>query len=313
MLFCINTVHSGFMGGFVAFCLFSLPGAIGMYILSIGVSKIGNTLPDPVYALLSGLSAGTVGIIALAAVRLASRAITDRLTRFLVYLGGAMGMLYTALWYYPVLMASSGFATLVWDMGWLQLLYDACSTLVQNIRSSKKETLSELEKGGHSSDWTSWKGSQKPLPPTPKNSSRNSISSEETIFHRPFPCAPPPSPELNAKSAAIAKSKSFSSMSWQLGTSIIGVFLAIFTLTIALHAATHNPSRSFSLFSSLCTWFLTSPCSIDGNANSGIHVRSCWNYYLWGRPGRGPVAKGVYNKLGISAGFPSRYLLISFY
>lgn len=47
----------------------SLPGAIGMYGLSLGVQRIGDTLPDIVYALLSGLNASTVGIIALAAVQ----------------------------------------------------------------------------------------------------------------------------------------------------------------------------------------------------------------------------------------------------
>jgi len=40
-----------------------------MYALSLGVLRINETLPDPVYALLSGLNASTVGIIALAAVQ----------------------------------------------------------------------------------------------------------------------------------------------------------------------------------------------------------------------------------------------------
>ena len=47
----------------------SLPGAIGMYGLSLGVQQIGETLPNIVYALLSGLNASTVGIIALAGVQ----------------------------------------------------------------------------------------------------------------------------------------------------------------------------------------------------------------------------------------------------
>lgn len=96
----------------------SLPGAIGMYGLSLGVSRIGETLPPPVYALLSGLNAATVGIIALAAVQLAQKAITDKLSRALVFLGGVAGMLYTALWYFPVLMAGAGLATVVWDYRW---------------------------------------------------------------------------------------------------------------------------------------------------------------------------------------------------
>lgn len=109
MLFCINYIHGGLLAGFGSFALWwyvslsleplkrltcdpfliprnSLPGATGMYVLSLGVSRIGDTLPPPVYSLLSGLNAATVGIIALAAVQLADKAITDKLTRVLVFL-----------------------------------------------------------------------------------------------------------------------------------------------------------------------------------------------------------------------------------
>jgi hypothetical protein len=94
-----------------------------MYVLSLGVSRIDNTLPPPVYALLSGLNAATVGIIALAAVQLADKAITDKLTRVLVFLGGVAGMLYTALWYFPILMLGAGLATLMWDFHWMHSLF----------------------------------------------------------------------------------------------------------------------------------------------------------------------------------------------
>lgn len=47
----------------------SLPGAIGMYGLSLGVQQMDDVLPGAVYALLSGLNASTVGVIALAAVQ----------------------------------------------------------------------------------------------------------------------------------------------------------------------------------------------------------------------------------------------------
>lgn len=90
-----------------------------MYGLSVGVSNIDETLPRPVYALLSGLNAATVGVIALAAVELAHKAITDKLSRIVVFASGAAGMLYNALWYFPVLMLASGVATLVHDYRWL--------------------------------------------------------------------------------------------------------------------------------------------------------------------------------------------------
>src|SRR2546421_12508870 len=101
----------------------SLPGAIAAYGLAVGISHISETLPTPVYALLSGLNSATVGIIALAAVQLSTKAITDKLTRILVFFGGAAGMLYNALWYFPVLMVAGGLSTVLWDYKLPQKLY----------------------------------------------------------------------------------------------------------------------------------------------------------------------------------------------
>ncbi|KAJ4301992.1 hypothetical protein N0V88_002123 [Collariella sp. IMI 366227] len=119
MLYCINLIRGGLFGALLSFLIWSLPGAIGMYGLSIGVANIGDKLPGPVYALLSGLNAATVGVIALAAVELSQKAITDNLTRVVVFLSASVGMLYTALWYFPVLMVISGLATLTFDFRWV--------------------------------------------------------------------------------------------------------------------------------------------------------------------------------------------------
>jgi len=97
---------------------YSLPGAIGMYALSLGVQRMNEILPLPVYALLSGLNASTVGIIALAAVQLAEKAIRDKLTRILVLLGACAGLCYNALWFFPVLMLIGGLTSVIWD-GWM--------------------------------------------------------------------------------------------------------------------------------------------------------------------------------------------------
>lgn len=55
--------------------------ALVMFGLATGVATIKDNLPEPVYALLSGLNASTVGIIALAAVQLAEKCIKDKLSR----------------------------------------------------------------------------------------------------------------------------------------------------------------------------------------------------------------------------------------
>lgn len=118
MVFCIAMMHAGIVAALFAFLLWSLPGAIGMYALSLGVQKMPDRLPAIVYALLSGMNASTVGIIALAAVQLAEKAIKDKVTRILVIFGACAGLCYNALWYFPVLIVIGGLVTVIWDV-WL--------------------------------------------------------------------------------------------------------------------------------------------------------------------------------------------------
>lgn len=119
MVFCIAMIHAGIGAAVLAFLLWSLPGAIGMYGLSLGVQKMPDRLPPLVYALLSGMNASTVGIIALAAVQLSEKAIQDRLTRILVIFGACAGLCYNALWFFPVLIVIGGATTVIWDI-WLK-------------------------------------------------------------------------------------------------------------------------------------------------------------------------------------------------
>ena len=62
--------------------------------IALGIRNIQSQLPDLVYALLSGLNAATVGLIALAAVQLSERQIANQMTRFLVYFTACFGLLY---------------------------------------------------------------------------------------------------------------------------------------------------------------------------------------------------------------------------
>ncbi|KAJ2916423.1 hypothetical protein MD484_g4012, partial [Candolleomyces efflorescens] len=115
MLFNVAQIRAGLIPALLVFAFWSLPVAITMYGLALGVQQIDDVLPDPVYALLSGLNAATVGLIALAAVQLARKAITDKLTRLLVVFGGGAGLCYNALWYFPVLIVIAGIVTVLWD------------------------------------------------------------------------------------------------------------------------------------------------------------------------------------------------------
>ncbi|EHK96062.1 putative chromate transport protein [Glarea lozoyensis 74030] len=141
MIFCLTLLHAGFIPALFVFLIWSLPGAIGMYALSLGVQRINEILPLPVYALLSGLNASTVGIVALAAVQLAEKAIKDKLTRILVLFGACAGLCYNALWYFPVLMLIGGLTSVIWD-GWMsQMIGKARAKL--NRRNRDPESTGE--------------------------------------------------------------------------------------------------------------------------------------------------------------------------
>ncbi|KAK9370006.1 chromate transporter-domain-containing protein [Lipomyces kononenkoae] len=120
LLFIITLLHTSLLPALVSFLYWALPGAIGMFVLALGVGQIGTTLPGPVYALLSGLNAATVGVIFVAAIQLSNKAITDKLSLALIFLGGAAGVVYTALWYFPVLMVLGGITAVIYDLRFIQ-------------------------------------------------------------------------------------------------------------------------------------------------------------------------------------------------
>lgn len=102
-----------------------------MYALSVGVGNLSRTLPEPVYALLSGLNAATVGIVAVSAVQLAEKAICDKISRILIIFGACAGLCYNTLWYFPVLMLGGGLVIAIWD-GWLYARVQKAKTTWRN-------------------------------------------------------------------------------------------------------------------------------------------------------------------------------------
>ncbi|KAL2044641.1 hypothetical protein ABVK25_012275 [Lepraria finkii] len=259
MLFCINAIHSGMLAGLLSIVMFTLPGAIGMYGLALGISRVGATLPDPVYPLLSGLNAATVGIIALAAVRLASKAITDKVTRFLVYLSGIMGMLYTAIWYYPVLLIGAGFLTLIWDLRYPHACAEFLKSLV-NRRRRPPELSDDVEKRSSTTGFpssTTYRASlelEKPLPALPPNSRNDSPRGARPQSVLPQGSIAPPTTPWSSENTMLPLKpikQDIPGMSWQVGTLIIVFFVATFATTTTIAAFVLKHDRAFSLFSSL--------------------------------------------------------------
>ncbi|KAK6514554.1 hypothetical protein TWF281_004752 [Arthrobotrys megalospora] len=235
MLFCINSIHGGFLSGFLAFCIWSLPGAIGMYVLSLGVAQIGETMPSPVYALLSGLNAATVGIIALAAVQLSEKAITDKLSRVLVFLGGAVGMLYSALWFFPVLMVVGGVTTVVWDYRWV---HDFVRRFWRPRRVEEQESQEAVAAEAstvHDSDRTS-----------NTSSTRQRRRDQDTIL--PISTLSP-APPTTTTPLDIIEQKQL--LTWRTGILVICAFFTTFIVVMVLRGTLKRPPLPYSVFANL--------------------------------------------------------------
>ncbi|KAH8645980.1 chromate transporter-domain-containing protein [Tricladium varicosporioides] len=224
MLFCINYIRGGLFAGITAFVLWCLPGAIGMFGLSLGVSKIGTTLPAPVYALLSGLNAATVGIIALAAVQLSQKAITDKLTRALVFLGGVAGILYTALWFFPVLMIAAGMVTVVWDFRWLHQLFASLPSITNTAGATGRSEGAEAIHQRRIQDERDIGIDQH----------QNEAAAAAEVVVRTVPSTI----QLNL-------------ISWKTGLYIIASFLISFIAIILIRSVLKVPPRGASLFANL--------------------------------------------------------------
>ncbi|KAL9020282.1 MAG: hypothetical protein Q9185_002463 [Variospora sp. 1 TL-2023] len=241
MLYCINAVYGGHGAGVLATAFFSIPGAIGMYGLSIGISSVGDTLPRPVYALLCGLNAATVGIIALAAVNLAGRAVTDRLTRILVFFGGALGMLYTSLWYYPVIMAGAGLTTMIWDLRWPHTILRPVLQAWERMRSSKKATATDVESGPNS--WPATSAAARPVDDQPRST---------PVPLSKFAIMPSSSNSSTSSKPPAALSSFPTLVSLRMGSLLLILFLASFITILLLRTLLPSPlPRPLALFSSL--------------------------------------------------------------
>ncbi|WYZ42341.1 hypothetical protein EsH8_VI_000040 [Colletotrichum jinshuiense] len=267
MLYCINLIQNGLLGAILAFFIWSLPGALGMYGLSVGVSNIGSSLPRAVYALLSGLNAATVGIIALAAVELSDKAITDKLTRTLVFLSAGAGMMYNAIWYFPVLMTAAGCAAVVHDYRWVHKPAARAKGVVRALLGKKRERSSVPDgDAGHGIELqvttrtSTHHGKDDESVGTSSAAAAFRPSSPEqraTGASRSEPRSSTPAPEAEAR-RSLADSeprvipKEFRlDFSWKAGTAIIATFFVTFVAVMVTRGTVQGLPVLYSLFSNL--------------------------------------------------------------
>jgi chromate transport protein ChrA len=244
----------------------SLPAALGMFGLAVGISNVGDTLPRAVYALLSGLNAATVGIIALAAVQLAQKAITDKVTRLLVFMGAAAGMLYNALWYFPLLMLIAGIIAVIHDFRWLHGPVKWVVGLPMRARGSKKdrgpevaaeqgeqvelEVTQQLERTAEPSlpsrpASTKSKTTRQRLP---VNTAADHPDSNDSDDHHSPPSSPRTIPQTHNLQT---HSSTPTPMTWKAGLALIVLFLASFIVVMVTRGTLHAPPLLYRLFSNM--------------------------------------------------------------
>ncbi|KAK3393591.1 chromate transporter-domain-containing protein [Podospora didyma] len=253
MHYCVNLIHDGFLPAVLGFLIWSLPGALGMFGLAIGVSNIGESLPRIVYALLSGLNAATVGIIALAAVQLAQKAITDKLTRLLVFLGAAAGLLYNALWYFPLLMLAAGIITVVYDFRWLHGPVRMLQFRRKKTRSVEAAEAAEGQQGENDLEMSPQGGEA--LQTTSSSKAGNDNDNNNTNTRQRLPvtnqeAATTPNAGEEAEIHTVPPERRLN-MSWKAGLSIIILFLVSFTIVMVIRGVLPNKPLLYSLFANM--------------------------------------------------------------
>ncbi|RDL31203.1 uncharacterized protein BP5553_09992 [Venustampulla echinocandica] len=241
LLYSMVLIHYGFLPAVLALLTWSLPGALGMYGLSVGVSHIGETLPRPVYALLSGLNAATVGIIALAAVQLAQKSITDKLTRILVFLGACAGLMYNALWYFPLLMFLAGIMSVIYDY---RVLHPAARCIMSLVGKKRQPSIEEedMEIPTRTSETEDADRVQAGKP----------RSSQLTVKRGdPSSLASVTEPSGETGERRIIPPARLINISWQIGTIIVVSFFVVFIAIMVLRATLPNRPLLFRLFSNM--------------------------------------------------------------
>lgn len=225
-----------------------------MYGLAIGVSNVGESLPRIAYALLSGLNAATVGIIVLAAVQLSEKAITDKMTRIVVFVTASAGMLYNALWYFPLLMALGGLTAIAFDFRWFHGPVRAALGMIPGRRTRRGNA------GARGGDGTSDEEEAE----IEMQIRRESHLAERSTGSRVDNISPPsvatpnntaiiqavPSSTVETEPRVVPQDRRLA-FAWKSGLALIIAFFISFTVVMVLRGTLSVKPRLYSLFANM--------------------------------------------------------------
>jgi chromate transport protein ChrA len=212
-----------------------------------------DRLPPIVYALLSGMNSSTVGVIALAAVQLAGKAINDRITRILVLFGACAGLCYNAIWFFPVLIVIGGAVTVIWDIWLRQQIGKLRAGYAAKRRRARNEG-GDAEESTTTQDIPLAEGLQVRRPEAVKRKVHAGSSTDRIM---PVEDSAGPSRSQEHRSAAdvtevttIADTKTHN-IPVKIGLSLIVGFLLSFIVVMVIRGTVDVRGRAFDLFSNM--------------------------------------------------------------
>jgi chromate transport protein ChrA len=212
-----------------------------MYGLSLGIHQVSEILPSAAYAFISGLNAATVGIIGLAAVQLSDKAITDKLTRVIVFMGACAGMLYSTLWYYPVLLAGAGAFTVAWDKRWMHKTFFSAKRRLWPRRQEERPNQDDVELQPPSVLQSEAVGA------VTESAEMAKVQAQSTL--EPSTTHAAASTSEHVEERRIPATHTITALSWKQGLLILAFFLAILIVVLILRSTLHDPPFPLSLYS----------------------------------------------------------------
>lgn len=214
----------------------------------MGIIQIDGKLPPLVYALITGFNAATVGIVALAAVFLSNKAISDIPTRILVLIGASAGLLYNALWYFPVLMIAGGLATISWDYRLDKILSRLKKT--SNMKERDIEANIELTESKAVSSIDSAVQREDPAESTnPSAGVSTAPSTAPSVLEASKTCDPAIKPQI--VNGTTPENIELHVFPWKIGVIIIAMFFMTLIAVVVLRSVLQNRPRSLDLFANL--------------------------------------------------------------
>ncbi|KAI1291405.1 hypothetical protein EDD11_008963 [Mortierella claussenii] len=146
LAYSLSLVRSGYLCSILGFLLWSIPGAVIMTVTGVVIGSIKGGIPAWATRLEQGLASAAIGLVALAAYKMSTSLVTDKLTRILALVAGSISALYTAPWLLSVMMIAGGLVSYVFD-AFLTPAHHSWKEKRINCREKAKAEEKDLEQG----------------------------------------------------------------------------------------------------------------------------------------------------------------------